>query len=201
MTDLFRGDGPAGGLRAGLLALVVLGVVGTALALAFDRHWHTPLQLAPWVTLGVICVAAAALVLRQTAATIWLARGVAVLAILIAALGTWQHIDANRSGGQTHDGETTHAEEAAETETDSGHHHDDEETDSGHHHDDDTDATASGDDGSEDDAASAEHSLMDAMTGSAGSAPVPAALAVVPVGLALAFATIGLRGGRRPSPQ
>ena len=42
---------------------------------------------------------------------------------------------------------------------------------------------------------------MDAMTGSAGSAPVPAALAVVPVGLALAFATIGLRGGRRPSPQ
>ena len=95
VTDMFRGDGAAGGLRAGLLLLVVLGVLGSALALAYERHWLSAWQLAPWITLGIISVATLALVLRQTAATVWLARAVAILAIVSAALGVWQHIDAN----------------------------------------------------------------------------------------------------------
>ena len=85
----------AGGLRAGLLLLVVLGVVGSALSLAYERHWLSAWQLAPWITLGIISVATLALVVRRTTATIWLARAVAVLAIVSAALGVWQHIDAN----------------------------------------------------------------------------------------------------------
>jgi len=36
------------------------------------------------------------------------------------------------------------------------------------------------------------------MTGVVGHAPVPAAMAIVPIGLALALATIGLGGARRP---
>ena len=75
MIDLLRSEGAAGGLRAGLLLLVVLGVVGTALALAFDRHWQSPLQMPPWIVLGIISVAWIALVVRQTRATVWLARG------------------------------------------------------------------------------------------------------------------------------
>ncbi|MYE47100.1 MAG: hypothetical protein F4X25_10260 [Chloroflexi bacterium] len=95
MTDMMRRDGAAGGLRAGLLLLVVLGVVGSALALAYERHWLGAWQLAPWITLGIISVATLALVVRRTTATVWLARAVAVLAIVSAALGVWQHIDAN----------------------------------------------------------------------------------------------------------
>ena len=92
---MMRGDGAAGGLRAGLLLLVVLGVVGSALALAYERHWLSPWQLAPWITLGIISAAALALVVRQTTTTVRLARAVAILAIVSAALGVWQHIDAN----------------------------------------------------------------------------------------------------------
>ena len=96
---MVKGEGAAGGLRAGLLLLVVLGVVGTALALAYERHWQGPWQLAPWIALGIITVAAAAVVVRNTAATVWLARTVAVLAIASSALGVWQHIDANYDAG------------------------------------------------------------------------------------------------------
>ncbi len=101
---MLRGDGAAGGLRAGLLLLVVLGVAGSALALAYERHWLSAWQLAPWITLGIISVATLALVVRRTAATIRLARAVAILAIVSAALGVWQHIDANLATEPAEDG-------------------------------------------------------------------------------------------------
>lgn len=104
VTDMFRGDGAAGGLRAGLLLLVVLGVLGSALALAYERHWLSAWQLAPWITLGIISVATLALVVRQTTATVRLARAVAILAIVSAALGVWQHIDANLATEPADDG-------------------------------------------------------------------------------------------------
>ena len=159
MIELLRSEGAAGGLRAGLLLLVVLGVVGTALALAFDRHWQSPLQMLPWIVLGAISVVWVALVVRQTRATIWLARGVAVLAIVVAVVGVWQHTDAN------YNADTASGRQAADS-------------------------------GNEEPAAD-DPSLMDAMTGVVGDAPVPAAMAIVPVGLALALATIGLSGAGR----
>ena len=222
MTHMLRPDGEAASLRAGLLLLVVLGVVGTALALAFDRHWQSPWQMAPWVTLGAICVAWIALVLRPTASTVWLVRAVAVLTIVVAALGVWQHAEANYDAGPTgHDHATDHgttSADGADSEDDDassdGHdhdhdhdhddassdgHHDDEDASSdGHHHDDeDAAGTATGSDTTE--MASSDVTFMDAMTGSAGHAPVPAALAIVPVGLALALATIGIGGRHRLS--
>lgn len=202
---MLRGEGAAGGLRAGLLLLVVLGLAGTALALAYDRHWQSPWQLAPWITLGIIGVAGVALVVRQTASTVWLARTVAVLAIVIAILGVWRHIDANynadTAAGHHHvaDPETTtpdarDPDDAEETPASNGPHDDD------HHHGDDqetTDSAPTGPDSPE--MTSTDASLVDAMTGAVGHAPVPAALAIVPVGLALALATIGLGSKRSPS--
>ncbi|MDE2694925.1 MAG: hypothetical protein OXH97_00205 [Chloroflexota bacterium] len=213
---MLRPDGEAARLRAGLLLLVVLGVVGTALALAFDRHWQSPWQMAPWVTLGAISIAWIALVLRPTASTVWLVRAVAVLTIVVAALGVWQHAEANYDAGPTgHDHATDHGTtpaDGADSEDDDassddhdhdhdhddassdGHHDDEDASSDGHHHDDeDTAGTATGSDTTE--MASGDVTFMDAMTGSAGHAPVPAALAIVPVGLALALATIGI--GRR----
>lgn len=196
MIDLAGREGAAGGLRAGLLLLAVLGVVGTALALAYERHWQSPWQLAPWLTLGIVGVAWVALVIRQTPATVWLARAVAIVAIVSAALGVWQHVDANLSADHAAD---HHADRQEQTANDNNHSHGEATTASdghGHSH---GEATAASDDhhGSDDEEpASSDTSLMDAMSGSAGHAPVPAALSLVPVGLALALATIGLGSDR-----
>ena len=229
MTSLFRGDDPAGALRAGLLLLVVLGVAGTAVSLAYERHWTTAWQWAPWITLGIITVATAALIVRPTGVTVWLARAAAVLAIVSSLLGVWQHIHVNLDPAHAA-GDHTHApapsaedaEEAVsedhhgnddEAATSSDHHADDDATASSDHHADD-DATASSDHHADDEATpppanepaadegaeSSETSMADVLTGSAGSVPVPAALAIAPVGLALALATIGL-GGRRSAPS
>ena len=163
---MFGGEGAAGGLRAGLVLLVALGVVGSGLALAYERHWQGPWQLAPWVTLGIVLVATAALMVRPTGAVAWLARTVAALAIVSSAIGVWQHIDANYATG------TGTAEEQ-----DSHGHHD-------HSHGNETDTRGP--------------SMGDVMSGAAGHAPIPAALAIAPAGLALGLATIGLGGRRRP---
>ncbi|MDE2934062.1 MAG: hypothetical protein OXS47_09380 [Chloroflexota bacterium] len=163
---MFGGEGAAGGLRAGLLLLVVLGVVGVALSLAYERHWQGPWQLAPWITLGIVTAATAALMVRPTAARAWLARTVAVLAIASSAIGVWQHVDANYNAGSA-------------TQEDSHDHHD-------HSH------------GREENSTGA--SMGDVVTGTVGHAPLPSALAIAPVGLALGLVTIGLGSGRRP-PQ
>ena len=96
---MFRGEGAAGGLRAGLLLLVVLGVAGVALSLAYERHWLSSWQLAPWITLGIVTATTVALLVRPTVAMAWLVRTVAVLAIVSSAIGVWQHADANYNAG------------------------------------------------------------------------------------------------------
>ena len=162
---MFRGEGAAGALRAGFILLVALGVAGSGLALAYERHWQGPWQLAPWITLGIVLVATAALMVRPTRAMAWMARTVAVLAIASSAIGVWQHIDANYNVGA--EGHESHD------------HHD-------HSHGDESDESGP--------------SMGDVMSGAAGHAPIPAALAIAPAGLALGLATIGL-GGRRRLPE
>lgn len=119
---MFRGEGAAGGLRAGLLLLVVLGIAGVALSLAYERHWQGTWQLAPWITLGIVTTATVALSVRPTAAMAWLARTVAVLAIVSSAVGVWQHADANYNAGSATQ-EDSHA--------DHGHSHGREENSTG----------------------------------------------------------------------
>ena len=204
-------ESAAGGLRAGLLLLAALGVVGAALALAYERHWQSPWQLAPWVTLGIVSIAWVAFVVRQTAATVWLARAVAVLAIVSAALGAWQHVEANLSGDHAaHDhaagpetmaSDDHHAANGDSSASD-GHdhsHNGDSSDDDGHSHNGDSSDDDHHASDPEPETMSDDVSLVDALTGSAGHAPVPAALTIAPIGLALALATIGLGGARRRS--
>ena len=69
------------------MALAVLGLVGIAVSLAFERHWDGFWQLLPWVSPGVIALAMAALMIRPTGATVRIARAVALLTIVASALG------------------------------------------------------------------------------------------------------------------
>ena len=82
-------------LRASLLWLVLIGIGGLAVALAYDRHWDGYWQLVPWVVLGIIFLALLALVLFPSVATKNLACLVAAATIIASCLGLWQHFDEN----------------------------------------------------------------------------------------------------------
>ena len=82
-------------LRASLLWLVFLGIVGLAIVLAYERHWDGYWQLVPWATLGIVFLALLALLLFPSSVTKKLAQIVAVVTILAAGLGLWQHFDTN----------------------------------------------------------------------------------------------------------
>ena len=153
MIRIIMQEGTAGTLRAALLLLVALGVVGTALALAYERHWDGTWQLVPWATLGGVSIALGALLVRTTRATVWLARVLAVLVILAAVLGVWRHFDENYSTAPL---DARYSERW--------------------------------------DTMSTGARLWEITKGSVGHVPVPAAGALVPIGVALAMATIGLGG-------
>ncbi len=87
--------GAASALRGALWSLVALGVVGTALTLAYDRHWGEFWQFVPWATLAVIAIALVAIAARATRMTVRFAQLVAVLTVVSALLGIWQHYDEN----------------------------------------------------------------------------------------------------------
>ena len=90
-----RSEGAVGRLRAGLLALLLVGVAGTAVTLAYERHWDGVWQLVPWAVLAAICLSLVALLLRSAPGVIRLARGVAVATIVAAVFGVWRHFDEN----------------------------------------------------------------------------------------------------------
>lgn len=202
MTEMVGRDGAAARLRTGVLLLVAVGVVGASLALAYDRHWLSPWQFAPWIVLGIVVAATVALAVRQTAVTVRIARAIAVLTMASALLGAWHHIAANldpdshdhqhEDGRQSMTGaqDSDHHEE---TEGD-GHHHDEGKADDHHHADDEKSSTSAAHDSAEEE--STPPSLLDVVIGAAGHAPIPAALSLAPIGLALGLATIGLGGSR-----
>ncbi len=129
----------------------------------------------------------------------FLARAVAVLAIVSAAVGVWQHIDANLDPHADHAHHHDAADDAdaeAPASDDHAADADEEATERADDHaaEEDPDAAVPAD---AEEATAAGPSLGDVLAGSAGHAPVPAALAIAPVGLALGLATIGLGGRRR----
>ena len=160
MIRIIMQEGTAGTLRAALLLLVALGVVGTALALAYERHWDGTWQLVPWATLGGVSIALGALLVRTTRATVWLARVLAVLVIVAAVLGVWRHFDENYSTSPLD------ARYGDRWET-----------------------------------MSTGARLWEVTKGTVGHVPVPAAGALVPIGVALATATIGLGGSPRAATR
>ena len=178
---------------------MVLGVVGTGLALAYERHWLSPWQVAPWIVIGIVSVATVALVVRQTTATVRLARAVAVLAILSAVLGTWQHVDANLN--PDHEGHQQAEDGASPMTSAQDSHHTESAEENGHHHDDEKSSSSDDRDSAEEETTSPGPSFADVLIGAVGHAPVPAALSLAPIGLALGLATIGLGGARRESQE
>ncbi len=90
-----RNEEVASSLRVSLLCLVFLGVLGTAIALAYHRHWDSIWQLAPWAALGAIFLALLLLIIRPTPFPAKLARGIAVVTILVAGVGMWLHFERN----------------------------------------------------------------------------------------------------------
>ncbi len=88
-------------LRASLLWLVFIGIVGSAIVLAYERHWDGYWQLVPWAVLGAITIALVALVIFPSSGTRKLAHLVAAVTIIASCLGLWQHFDKNYQEAST----------------------------------------------------------------------------------------------------
>ena len=89
------GGNVIGTLRAALLLLAGLGVVGTAAELAMERHWQGPWQLLPWLALGMTALALGVLLVGRTRPAVRFARSRAALVILTVAVGVWRHVQEN----------------------------------------------------------------------------------------------------------
>ena len=81
-------------LRRGLLALAAISVVGTALDLASLRHWTSWTQRIPWAVLAALVVAIVLAAIGQPRALV-IARGIAVIALMCAVFGVYEHIKSN----------------------------------------------------------------------------------------------------------
>jgi hypothetical protein len=86
-------------LRRGLMALCGAGVVGTAVELAMLRHWTSWLQFVPWLALLPLGSALGFLAARPSRASVTLARGVALLVMVVAGFGIVEHVKANYDAG------------------------------------------------------------------------------------------------------
>ena len=82
-------------LRRGILAVGFVGALGTMLELALARHWKSPVQLLPWVFLGVVAWTLAAVWLRPTRPVVRSARAIAVVAAGVGMFGVFEHVKAN----------------------------------------------------------------------------------------------------------
>ena len=92
-------DGGSALLRRGILWLGALTTAGLGIELAAERHWTQPIQLVAWGALAVIVVAIALLIGRPSRGRVRLARILAVVAMLSAVLGIWEHVEANHDAG------------------------------------------------------------------------------------------------------
>ena len=86
-------------LRAGVLALAALGIVGTAVELVFLRHWTSLTQLVVWPAIVALTVALVVLLGSVTPGRVTAARAIAGLVLVIAVLGVVLHVHANLEAG------------------------------------------------------------------------------------------------------
>ena len=85
--------------RRAFLALAVVGVAGTAVELAMLRHWHSAVEVIPWIALGVLSVAIIAVAARPRRGTVRMARWIAGVVAACAVFGVIQHVTANHAAG------------------------------------------------------------------------------------------------------
>ena len=93
-------DGAASVLRRGLLWVAAITCVGIAVELAADRHWTTPIQFVAWAALVVTAVAIVLVATARSAAPVRLGRILAVVVMLSAVLGIWEHVESNYDAGE-----------------------------------------------------------------------------------------------------
>ncbi|HUR04357.1 MAG TPA: hypothetical protein VM347_17560 [Nonomuraea sp.] len=86
-------------LRRGLLALVLISIMGAALELAAERHWQTMEQLIPWGALALLTLALAMLAVGRPQAAVTTVRVLALAVLLVAAFGVYAHVSANYDAG------------------------------------------------------------------------------------------------------
>jgi hypothetical protein len=86
-------------LRAGVLALVAIGIVGTTVELVFLRHWSTATESIVWPVMLALGAAFGVLVLRPSRGVVRAVRVVAVLAAAFALIGVGFHVVENLDAG------------------------------------------------------------------------------------------------------
>ena len=86
-------------LRRGLLWLAVLTTVGIMVELAAERHWTQPIQFVAWGAVGVLAVAIALVAWLPSPGRARLAQILAVLVMLSALVGIWEHVEGNYDAG------------------------------------------------------------------------------------------------------
>ncbi len=84
-------------LRNVMLLLAALVTMATAAELVLLEHWGTLAQIAPWVTLGVVVVAGAAVAFVPGRRVLLGARIAAGLSVVSAGWGFVEHVLANRA--------------------------------------------------------------------------------------------------------
>jgi len=86
-------------LRRGLLGLACLTILGIGIELYTERHWTQPVQLIAWAALALTAAAIILLLGRPSARRVHAAQVVAAIVVVSAAVGVWQHIQANYDAG------------------------------------------------------------------------------------------------------
>jgi hypothetical protein len=95
MIDRARSMDLSETLRAGVLGLGALGILGLAIELVLLRHWSAPLAATVWPALAVLAVAWVTVVRGRSRSAIIAARWLAAVGVAAAAAGIAVHVWAN----------------------------------------------------------------------------------------------------------
>jgi len=100
MIGVVSTDAAAPVLRRGLLGLAALTVAGLCVELAVEHHWTQPMQLVAWAALAVTLLAVVLVLGTPSPGRVRLARILAIIVMLSALLGIWEHIESNYESGE-----------------------------------------------------------------------------------------------------
>lgn len=92
-------DAIARRLRAGLLGIAALGILGTAVELWSLHHWESPEQLIPWVVLGLLGLAVLAVAVRPARLVVRGGLALAAGAVGAGVYGIIDHVSSNLAAG------------------------------------------------------------------------------------------------------
>lgn len=86
-------------LRRAILVLTGVALAGTTAELVITRHWESPVQVLPFVVIGLAAVALGLVAAARHARLVHLARVLGIVVLVAAAFGVWEHIEGNEHAG------------------------------------------------------------------------------------------------------